>query len=213
MLCKSCNQKRGRRNCPALGDTICHTCCGTKRQKTIDCPSSCPHLVTARDHPAASVRRQQERDLSVLMPSIQHLTERNRQLYFLFQTIILTHKPESIGGLTDVDVAAAAAAVAATLETAAKGVIYEHQPSSLPARRLSAALRAAIEDAKGQGATIYDGEAALVLRAISRGAEDTQRSGEFESPTAYVDLVRRLLSVPAATLEGAPGRAGSIIVP
>src|SRR5262245_23093126 len=176
MVCRSCQERKGRRSCPALGDAICHTCCGTKRQKTIHCPSSCPHLATARDHPAATVRRQQERDLSVLMPSIEHLTERNRQLYFLFQTVVLTHQPDALGGLADADVGQAAEAAAATLETAAKGVIYEHLPSSVPAQRLSAALRAAIEDAKEQGATIYNGEAALVLRAIARGAEDVQRS-------------------------------------
>ena len=212
MLCNACNQNKGRRDCPALGDTICHTCCGTKRQKTIRCPPSCPHLVTAREHPAASVRRQQERDLSVLMPSIQHLTERNRQLYFLFQTIILTHQPESFAGLIDADVAEGAKAAAQTLETAARGVIYEHQASSPSAQRLSAALRAAIGDAKEKGATIYDGEAALVLRAIARGAEDA-RAAEPASVTTYLDLMRRLLSVPGGPLEGPAERPGSIIVP
>jgi hypothetical protein len=170
-------------------------------------------LVTAREHPASSVRRQRERDLSVLMPSIQHLTERNRQLYFLFQTVVLTHRPDSLTGLVDVDVAEAAAAAAATLETAAKGVIYEHVPPSAPAQRLTAAFRMALDDAKEHGATIYDGEAALVLRAIARGAEDAHRSAAPEGPTAYLDLMRRLLGVPDGPLEGRAEGAGSIILP
>jgi hypothetical protein len=147
------------------------------------------------------------------MPSMQHLTERNRQLYFLFQTVILTHQPESFGGVVDSDVAEAATAAAATLETAARGVIYEHLPPSATAQRLSSALRATIEDAKGQGATIYSGEAVLVLRAIARGVEDTQRSAEPAGATVYLDLMRRLLSVPGGPLEGSGERTGSIIVP
>src|SRR5262245_2708180 len=174
MLCVSCREKKGRRSCPALGGVICHTCCGTKRLKTIACPPDCPHLASAREHPASSVRRQQERDLSAVLPSLHRLTERNRQLYFLLQSVILSHKPESLVGLADADVADAAQAAAATLETEAKGVIYEHRPSSAPAQRLAAALHAALAEARTQGATIYAGEAALVLRAIAQGVEDTK---------------------------------------
>jgi class 3 adenylate cyclase len=39
--------------------------------------------------------------------------------------------------LNDDDVADAAGALAATFETAARGVIYEHAPESLVARRLA----------------------------------------------------------------------------
>ncbi|MGA2400428.1 MAG: hypothetical protein ABSG91_01840 [Syntrophobacteraceae bacterium] len=39
--CASCTARKGKRNCPALGSLICLQCCGTKRQKKIDCPSDC----------------------------------------------------------------------------------------------------------------------------------------------------------------------------
>jgi hypothetical protein len=160
------------------------------------------------------VRRQQERDLSAVLPSLQRLTERNRQLYFLLQSVILSHKPESLVGLAEADVADAAQAAAATLETEAKGVIYEHRPTSAPAQRLAAALHAALAEARTQGATIYAGEAALVLRAIAQGADDTKKSANHEGPTAYQDLMRRLLQLPERHPLGGPSEGGgSIIIP
>src|SRR5688572_19649794 len=140
MLCPSCGQRKARRECPALTRTICPVCCGTKRLIEIRCPSDCGYLASAREHPAAVVRRQQERDVSVLLPFIRHLTERQYQLFFLFHTLIAQHKPQGLTRLVDSDIAEAAAALAATLETAARGVIYEHTPSAQPARALAAEM-------------------------------------------------------------------------
>jgi len=42
--CQSCSTKKGQRNCPALGGLLCPTCCGTNRQKEIDCPADCFYL-------------------------------------------------------------------------------------------------------------------------------------------------------------------------
>ena len=95
------------------------------------------HLTTAREHPAAVVRKQQERDVAALLPSITHLTERQHQLFFLIHSVIARHKPDTFSRLLDEDVAQASAAVAATLETAGKGVLYEHTPASLVAQRLA----------------------------------------------------------------------------
>ena len=81
------------------------------------------YLASAREHPAAVVRRQQEQDVTALLPSIRNLTERQYQLFFVFQTAIARHQPEGFARLLDADVAEAAASVAATLETAARGVL------------------------------------------------------------------------------------------
>ena len=94
------------------------------------------HLSAARAQPGGGRRRQQEADVARLLPTIQSLTERQHQLFFLFQSVIARHRPEGFARLVDSDVADAAAAVAATLETAARGVIYEHPPQS-PSRRSS----------------------------------------------------------------------------
>src|SRR5688572_27984115 len=119
MVCPLCRQRRSRRDCPALRQTICAVCCGTKRLVEIACPSTCPHLAAAREHPAAVVKRQQEQDVARILPSIQRLTERQYQLFFVFQTAISQYKPEGLARLMDEDVAEAAGTMSATLETAA----------------------------------------------------------------------------------------------
>ena len=217
MVCPLCQQRKAKRNCPALGHSICTVCCGTKRLTVIDCPADCPHLSASREHPAAVVRRQQEADVAALLPSMAGLTERQHQLFFLFQSVIAKSRPDGLARLRDEDVAEATAACAATIETAAKGVIYEHAPASLPAAKLAGELRTLLEQVREHGATVYDREAAIALRAIERGARTLARP---EDDMAYLTLMGRLLQVNKAAAEasggadGSPvGKPGSIIIP
>ena len=193
MACPVCGQRKAKRACPALGQTICAVCCATKRVVEIKCPDDCAHLTAAREHPAAVVKRQQERDVALLLPSIHHLTERQHQLFFLFHTVIPRHQPDGFVRVIDDDVAEAAATVAATLETASRGVIYEHPAQSPVAQRLAKELQAALADLRQRGATVYDGEAAIALRAIERGARDARATDS--SPTAYLTVMARLFQV------------------
>lgn len=213
MTCPVCGQRKARRECPALGKTICPVCCGTKRLTEIACPPGCVYLASAREHPAAVVKRQQERDVAVLLPTIRNLTERQYQLFFLFQTLIARHKPEGFARLVDDDVADAAAAMAATLETAARGVIYEHTATSVVAQRLANELKTMLAEMREQGGTVYDREAAIVLRAIEQGARESRKWGGPD--TAYLALVARLLQVGAAgdATQGAGKPASSLILP
>ena len=213
MPCPLCGHRKARRQCPALGQSICSVCCGKKRLVEIACTSSCVHLAAAREHPAAATRRQQERDVALLLPSIRHLTERQHQLFFLFQTVIVRHTPEGLARLVDSDVADAAAAVASTLETAARGVIYEHSAQSRPAQRLASEFKGILEEMREHGAAVYDREAALVLRAIEQGAREV---GAGAAPTDYLELVARLLHVNRAAAGQAvpePSRHSSIVLP
>jgi hypothetical protein len=194
MACPVCNQRKARRECPALAQTICTVCCATKRLVEITCPSDCPHLAAAREHPAAVVRRQQERDVAMLLPTIQELTERQHQLFFLFHTAIARHTPDGFARLNDDDVADAAGALAATFETAARGVIYEHAPESMVAGGLARDLRTMLDEMRKQGAKVYDHETAVVLRAIERGARETRRHAGGAGDT-YLSLMGRLLQV------------------
>jgi hypothetical protein len=158
------------------------------------------------------LKKQQERDVAVLLPTISHLTERQHQLFFLTHSVIARHIPETFTRLSDEDVAEAAAAVAATMETAGRGVLYEHRPASLPAQRLAREITSMMEEVRGRGTKIYDGELAIALRAIERGARETRKlTGE---DTAYLALIARLLHVrrnQAAADDGRP--ANSLILP
>ena len=68
-----------------------------------------------------------------------------RQL--LVNSVLAAYQPSELQPLIDDDVAASAAALAATLETSARGVIYEHRPASLPAERLMSTLKPLLAEA------------------------------------------------------------------
>jgi hypothetical protein len=210
MSCPLCGQRKARRTCPALGQSICSVCCGTKRLVEIACPDECPHLLAAREHPAATVRRRQEQDVAVLMPSIRHLTERQQQLFFLFHSVIARHTPDGFARLVDGDVADATGTVAATLETASRGVIYEHETQSPPARKLASELKALLAEIREQGTRIYDAEAAISLRAIEAGARAAQGTAG-SSTTVYLELMGRLLGPVAPRPADRP--VSSLILP
>ncbi len=150
--------------------------------------------------------------MAALLPTISHLTERQHQLFFLVHSVIARHKPEALGRLLDEDVAQASAAVAATLETAGRGVLYEHTPAALPAQRLAKEITAMIAEVRAHGSKIYDGEVAIALRAIERGARDTHKQPAED--TAYLSLIGRLLQVRnQASTEEAPKPSSSLILP
>ena len=215
MTCPACGQRKGRRECPGLRQTICTVCCGTKRLIEIQCPADCVYLASAREHPAAVVRRQQERDAALLMPTVQHLTERQYQLFFLFQNVIARHVPEGFARLIDADVVDAAGALAATYETASRGVIYEHPPQSIVAQRLIAEMKLMLSQLKEKGAKVYDHEIAVTLRAIERGAREIPKVAE-DGDAAYLQLIARLLkinTIAQATAKPEQKPASSLIIP
>lgn len=189
---------------------ICPVCCGTKRLVEIACPPECPYLAGAQVHPPAAVRRQRHRDFEFAASLVHQVTDGAYRLILLLQDVVARYRPTTIPALTDPDVAEACATLAATLETSAKGIIYEHQAQSLPAQRLAAELRAAVEGlAKGQPGSAVERDAALALRRMETGAKSAA-AALGGSPHAYLDFLDRLpRELAAAGREGerSPGSA------
>ena len=199
MNCPLCGTRRARRSCPAVGQRICPVCCGTKRMVEISCPSDCGYLVSAREHPASVVVRQQHRDVAFVTQAIRDLSERQAELFFLVATTLAQHQPEALQPLIDDDVVEAMTALAGTFETSARGVIYEHRPASLPAERLAAALKPVINEAgRGLGSS-FERDAASVLRGIASAAREAA-AADPSNRRAFLDMLRRVLdrTAPAA---------------
>jgi hypothetical protein len=192
VVCPLCGQRKARRACPAVGKQICAVCCGTKRLVQIQCPADCVYLATARDHPPAAQVRRQQHDLSLLVHFMRDLSERQSQLFFLVNTFLIQYEPPELQPLIDGDVAETAAALAATLETSTRGVIYEHRPASLPAERLMNALKPVLAQAGGRGGTAFERDAAVVLRRIEEAARQV-RSGDESNRRAFLDLLGRVM--------------------
>jgi hypothetical protein len=188
-----CGVRRARRSCPALDKNICAVCCGTKRLVQIQCPSDCAWLASAREHPPAVTIRRQQHDLGVMYQVMRDFSERQSQILFLVSTFVAQYAPDELHAVVDDDVVEAAAALAATYETAARGVIYEHRPASLPAERLVAALKQLLAEA-GKGATSsFERDAAVVLRRIDDGVREA-RAADQTNRRAFLDLLGRVLA-------------------
>jgi hypothetical protein len=211
MTCPSCGRRRAKRACPALGADICTICCGTKRLVEIRCPADCPYLASARQHPPAVAQRRHERDARFLWPFVNGLSEAQYRLLLIFETVIRRYRAHAIPPLRDEDVAEAAASLAATLETADRGIIYEHRPTSLTAQRLAGELKTALDELTRapEGRRSIPRDSAEALRRIERAAKTA--AGELgDGDASYLDLVERFLadigtkseeSRPAASVE------------
>ena len=207
--CPLCGARKAKRECPALARVICAVCCGTKRLTEIPCPDSCSYLTAARTHPAATVQRRHERDLRFFLPLVADLTEPQSRLVLLFQAVLLRHAAQAVPAVLDPDVAEGAAAVAATLETARKGVIYEHEPEAVPARRLAAAWRQALRALAPPAAQIarLEEDAAAALRKVEKGARTAAEALTGDEPPVFISLLRRLMPDPADAPDGAEDRS------
>jgi hypothetical protein len=220
MLCPLCRTRKAKRSCPALNQSICAVCCGTKRLTEINCPATCSYLSASRTHPPAVVQRRQERDLRFLLPLLAELTDQQYHVLLFFQGLIVQHATAAVPSLTDSDVAEGTTALAATLETAGKGIIYQHQAASLPAQRLVTRLEAAFQELTkkaGSATAAIERDAAIALRRISKAANEARKGLPGDEEPVYVNLLGRLMSgaraVPGEAEPGEPESGGRLIIP
>jgi hypothetical protein len=189
--CPLCQRGKARRQCPALGREICAVCCGTKRQIEIACPSDCPYLASAREHPPAAALRREQDDLAAVGRLTRDLNERQSKLCFFILMFLNRYEPPDLHPLLDDDIASAASALAGTAETAARGVIYEHRPATASASRLAGALNGVLAEARASGGTPFERDAAIVLRRVeaeARAGVSIRADGR-----TFVDWIRRIL--------------------
>jgi hypothetical protein len=187
-----CGGGKARRQCPALGRLICATCCGTKRLVEIECPSNCGWLKAARAHPHAAQQRQQEQDASHVVPLIRGLDDGGYAVLMACLPAALACRSTMDPAPLDVDLQLAAAALAATAETAMRGVLYEHQAETPVAARLARAMSAPLAEAAEAGAKRLDASTAAAMRRVEEAVKDFRRSGDV-APDAYFAFLGRVL--------------------
>jgi hypothetical protein len=213
MLCPVCHQRKAKRACPALGKQICAVCCGTKRLTEIACPPDCGYLSTARTHPPAVVQRQLEMDRAMLVSILEGLSERQARLFVMLSAVAARHRNDALHKLVDEDIAQASSALASTLETAAKGIVYEHQPSSLVAARLMVELRGVVDEVVKNASSALERDAAVALRRLEQAA--TMMVSVRPNANELQLFLSRVLAAPAGPEEPeAPSApASSLIIP
>jgi hypothetical protein len=193
LTCPLCNRRKGKRSCPARGESICSTCCGTKRRVQIACPDDCVYL--SGSHAASWEGRETERqrDGRRIGPHIEQLTEDQGRL-FLGTLVGLTDLRARRRDLDDRLLLEAVATYTKTLETREHGLLYEHQADDLRVQGVVNELTEmfAPRDHQAGGAAPKDRDLLAVLRAI--GAALAAATKEAAGPTAFLDSASRLAS-------------------
>ncbi len=147
MACPICEKRKPARYCPAKGEKICAVCCGTEREVTIDCPSDCPHLISAHRY-----ENEHERSVPADTPFLdftlpQEIIYANQillsEISFTIAKFCATQSAAS-----DPDVLAALQALAETYRTLGAGIYYEKPPDLSLSRELYTALSAFLNEAK-----------------------------------------------------------------
>ena len=132
---------------------------------------------------------------------MRDFSQRQSQIFFLVNTFLVRYEPPELQPLIDDDVAEGMGALAATFETASRGLIYDHRPASLSAERLTAALKPRLAEAGRGAGTAFERDAAVVLRRIETAARDV-RALNRENRRAFLDLLGRILTKTAAGAAG-----------
>jgi hypothetical protein len=155
---------------------------------------------------------------------MRDLSDRQSQLFFLMLTFLARYSPKPSRGpelsadayltpelqtLVDDDVGEAFGALAATYETASRGVLYEHRPRSSPADRLMTALKPLLTEAVQAGGSAFERDAAGVFRRLEAASKQPAAGGPVNR-RGFLDLVARVMraqsenSRPAGEVEQAP---------
>jgi hypothetical protein len=219
MSCPICNQRKPKRACPALGQHICAVCCGTKRLVEINCPPDCGYLSASRSHPPAIVQRQLELDRAMMLPLVQGLSERQARVFLMLGAAVSRHQGDAFQRVVDDDIAQASAALAFTLETAGRGIVFEQQPTSLAASRLMAEMKTLVDEVVKNAGSALERDAAIALRRIEQGAKAmaayTSRMGGAAAQSELQQLFARVLAPPpgGGPQEEAAAPASSLIIP
>ena len=199
MTCPLCSTRPAKRQCPALNQAICPVCCGTKRLVEIRCPDDCVYLASSRRHPAASVQRQHELDVALLLPAMAGFTDRQSRFFFLFQSIALRHPADALRPMLDADVAEAAATTAATLEqpraeSSTNSASHVQRAGTFGA--FGRAFEEIVQQVQGPR-TPLERDAARALRGIEEAA---RRVGAIagDTQTGFLGLMRRVLGSQSA---------------
>ncbi len=141
--CKLCEKRRARRQCPGVDGEICPQCCGSQREVTIDCPSSCEYLKEARFHeqpPAIAEDQLPNKDVRLSEKFLRDTEP------LVFTLAVALKRAMETGGAVDFDAREALDAEIQTYRTLQSGLIYDTRAPNPYAAAIQQKLREAVEE-------------------------------------------------------------------
>lgn len=218
MKCALCNQRKGKRSCPAKGELICAQCCGEKRVLEIMCPETCEYLKVGRDHEIKEYGRYLRR----IDPSKHEVRQRalhDNQEVIAHLELSLARERLSTRDLTDRSVAEALDLLLEAYRTEDNGILYEKTANDLQVESLRRTLRGVVESHRNpeeqNGEGIVGSQAKRLALQSAIGCLEFVRAlvashmDTSESATSYVDLLARIIPRD----ESSSTRSSSIIIP
>lgn len=195
MKCVICNQRKGKRHCPAKNALICAQCCGEKRILEIDCPESCEYLQVGRAHEA---QLENTRHLLTHDP----LERQNRaRILDQFHDVIghleymLAVERRASRSLIDKNVAEALDLLLDAYRTEQRGILYEQTSNILAVDGLRRRLREILEGYRNPSEPgrrfIKLGDVIDCLGLLRELVQS--HMGMRASPTSYVDYLARTM--------------------
>jgi hypothetical protein len=176
----------------------------------IACPDDCVYLSGVHAGAWDGRETERNRDARRLAPFLERLTEDQGRI-FLVALVGATSLRVRHPALDDRLLREAVAALRKTVETRARGVLYDHRPDDLRAAELAHDLRGLFEakDASGRVATPGDADQAAVLNALEGSIDACLKEGA--GPHVFLETAARV-----ATRFGVPtpsSRPGLILEP
>lgn len=126
-----------------------------------------------------------------MAPFLANATERQYALLLWLHAATGPYRATAIPAVVDADIATAATSLAATLETAERGIIYDHPAATVAAQRLADEYRKAIAHIEGDRPGRLGRDAAAALRALARLTTDLSKKDSLSK--AAVELLDRLV--------------------
>ena len=145
MKCPLCVGRKAKRFCPAKAAQICPTCCGTKREVEIDCPSDCVYLHSGREY---ETQRMVER--GQFTPTTERLWadefyQRNFSLLAGLWHLILAGRIDT-PEMVDSDAKAVVNSLIRTYQTMESGIYYDHVPDSYVQKTLYHSVKSHLDE-------------------------------------------------------------------
>jgi hypothetical protein len=187
--CRICEKRRPRRFCPGVGGDICPICCGTEREKTVNCPLSCPYLQEARKYeklPDVDPRQFPNQDIKV----DEGFLERNEPLLILIASSLARVALETTGAV-DGDAKEALDSLVRTYRALQSGLVYEVRPENPIAGRIHSGVQQALHEMSvrlaGHDQTIRDADALGILAFLQR--VEIQHNNGRPKGRAFIDFL------------------------
>ena len=207
MKCPSCNQRKGKRPCPALRADICSHCCGSKQIREIACPADCSYLLAGKEYREMRhySRHLQGPDADLFQKGLLELQYPLRALQ-----LALVNMHRIFRDFVDLTAIEAVGKVLETCETESRGVIYEQRSSDPQAQAAIQELMEAIATLReGQRdpreiPPVKLGDIILCLQFLEKDLAAMQQ--ESTNPSAYLEFL-------AGSFPEAHRPASSLIIP